>query len=82
MEMCHFLIEILYVGLIFKVFDFLNNEELEFSKGFTELHTDSYREILKGNGFDLEEVRQSIEIVHDIRNIEVSKIGEKHLFVG
>ena len=32
MEMCHFLIEILYVGLIFKVFDFLNNEELEFKK--------------------------------------------------
>lgn len=46
----------------------VDGEEIEFSKGFTDLHTLSYQEILKGNGFGLEEARKSIEIVHRIRN--------------
>lgn len=41
--------------------------ELEFSEGFTDLHTKSYEEILKGNGFGLTEARPSIELVHSIR---------------
>jgi hypothetical protein len=45
-----------------------NGDEIEFSQGFTDLHTKSYMEILKGNGFGLEEARKSIEIVHKIRN--------------
>jgi len=32
------------------------------------LHTESYRQILNGNGFGLEEVRPCIQIVYDIRN--------------
>jgi UDP-N-acetyl-2-amino-2-deoxyglucuronate dehydrogenase len=40
----------------------------EFSDGFTELHTHSYEEILKGNGFRLEETLPSIQLVHQIRN--------------
>ena len=59
----------------------INNEELEFSSGFTELHTKSYKEILKGNGFGLKDSEKSIKIVHQIRNNEISKIGEKHLFI-
>jgi len=59
----------------------VNNEEIEFSSGFTELHTDSYTEILKGNGFGLEDARPSIEIVHDIRNNELVTSGEKHPFL-
>jgi UDP-N-acetyl-2-amino-2-deoxyglucuronate dehydrogenase len=59
----------------------VNNEEIEFSSGFTELHTDSYTEILKGNGFGLEDARSSIEIVHDIRNNELVTSGEKHPFL-
>jgi UDP-N-acetyl-2-amino-2-deoxyglucuronate dehydrogenase len=43
-------------------------EELEFSEGFTDLHTKSYEEILKGNGFGLAEARPSIDLVHAIRN--------------
>jgi len=39
----------------------IDNEEFEFSEGFTELHTRSYEEILKGNGFLIEESRKSIE---------------------
>jgi UDP-N-acetyl-2-amino-2-deoxyglucuronate dehydrogenase len=59
----------------------INGEELEFSHGFTELHTESYKRILKGEGFGLEEAKQSIEIVHDIRNSAISKLGEKHPFL-
>ena len=46
----------------------IDDEEFEFSEGFTELHTRSYEEILKGNGFPIEESRKSIELVHAIRN--------------
>ena len=46
----------------------LNNENFEFSKGFTDLHTKSYEEILKGNGFRLNESKASIETVYTIRN--------------
>jgi UDP-N-acetyl-2-amino-2-deoxyglucuronate dehydrogenase len=60
----------------------INNKELEFSNGFTELHTNSYKEILLGKGFGLKEVKPSIEIVHDIRNVEIVKNGEKHPFLN
>lgn len=55
--------------------------ELEFSSGFTELHTKSYQEILKGNGFGLVDAKQSIEIVHNIRNFDLEIKREKHPFV-
>jgi UDP-N-acetyl-2-amino-2-deoxyglucuronate dehydrogenase len=59
----------------------IENEELEFSGGFTDLHTVSYQEILNGNGYGLEAPRQAIEIVHDIRNSEpVGVVGEYHPF--
>jgi UDP-N-acetyl-2-amino-2-deoxyglucuronate dehydrogenase len=57
----------------------VDGEEIEFSKGFTNLHTQSYKQILAGNGFGIEEARTSIEIVHDIRNKEVKGFkGEYH----
>lgn len=59
----------------------IENEEIEFSSGFTDLHTESYREILKGNGFGLADAKPSIEIVHDIRNKEVVLKGERHPFI-
>lgn len=46
----------------------MGGEQIEFSDGFTELHTRSYEEILKGNGFGLIEAKPSIELVHRIRN--------------
>jgi UDP-N-acetyl-2-amino-2-deoxyglucuronate dehydrogenase len=46
----------------------MEGEEIEFSDGFTDLHTRSYQEILKGNGFSLEDARPSIELAHKIRN--------------
>ena len=45
----------------------MNEEEIEFSDGFTELHTQSYAEILKGNGYGIEATRKAIEIVSNIR---------------
>jgi UDP-N-acetyl-2-amino-2-deoxyglucuronate dehydrogenase len=46
----------------------VNGELLEFSDGFTDLHTRSYEEILKGNGFGLHDAMPSIEIVSTIKN--------------
>jgi UDP-N-acetyl-2-amino-2-deoxyglucuronate dehydrogenase len=46
----------------------IDGEPIEFSDGFTELHTKSYEQILAGNGFPLMETRRSIELVHQIRN--------------
>jgi len=59
----------------------VDGEEIEFSGGFTDLHTKSYEEILKGNGFGLQEARNSIEIVSTIRHLEpVGLKGEYHPF--
>lgn len=46
----------------------MDGEEIEFSDGFTELHTKSYQSILAGEGFGLEEARPSITLAHQIRN--------------
>lgn len=57
----------------------MEGKEIEFSEGFTELHTESYRQILTGNGFSLEDSRQSIQIVSDIRNSKpIGLKGEYH----
>lgn len=45
----------------------MNGNEIEFSDGFTELHTKSYAEILAGRGFGLADARPSIELAHEIR---------------
>ena len=60
----------------------IEGEELEFSGGFTDLHTMSYQHILEGGGFGLDEARNSIEIVQAIRNADVvGAKGEYHPFV-
>lgn len=46
----------------------IDGDEFEFSAGFTELHTRSYRQILKGEGFRIGEARGCIETVSDIRH--------------
>ncbi|MBF4521096.1 Gfo/Idh/MocA family oxidoreductase [Acinetobacter towneri] len=45
----------------------IENEELEFSGGFTDLHTQSYQRILSGKGYGVEENRVAIETVEVIR---------------
>ena len=49
----------------------LDGEEIEFSGGFTDLHTLVYQQTLAGQGFGLEEAKTAIQIVHEIRAAEV-----------
>ena len=59
----------------------IEGEELEFSGGFTDLHTRVYEGIINGKGYGLEDARQAIEIVHNIRNSEpIGLKGEYHPF--
>jgi len=59
----------------------LNGDEIEFSNGFTELHTLSYHEILKGKGFSLQDAKTSVAIAAGIRNSATTTKGEKHPFI-
>ena len=57
----------------------MGNQEIEFSDGFTDLHTEMYREIIAGRGFGLLEARQSVNIVFHIRNSQtVGLTGDYH----
>lgn len=59
----------------------IEGQQLEFSEGFTDLHTISYQEILEGRGYGLEAARNSIETVYAIRNAkEMGLVGEYHPF--
>lgn len=51
----------------FKILE-IDNKIVEINNGFTDLHTQSYKEVLNGKGFHLSESRKVIELVHDIRN--------------
>lgn len=54
----------------------IDNEEVEFTQGFTDLHTAIYKNVLDGDGFGIEHARPSIELVHNIRNAKVLEIGD------
>jgi UDP-N-acetyl-2-amino-2-deoxyglucuronate dehydrogenase len=59
----------------------IEGEELEFSGGFTDLHTTSYKEILKGNGYGILDAKQAIDIVYNIRNATpIGLKGDYHPF--
>jgi len=51
----------------------IDGDAFEFSEGFTELHTESYRHIIAGTGFPLSESRRAIELVHKIRTSDLKK---------
>lgn len=57
----------------------VGGELIEFSGGFTDLHTQSYEAILDGNGFSLSDARPSIEMVSAIREMTpIPNKGEIH----
>lgn len=59
----------------------VNGGEIEFSQGFTNLHTESYKNILAGHGFGLADAKKSIETVFAIRNAQPVGIkGDFHPF--
>lgn len=61
----------------------IDGKELEFSGGFTDLHTKIYNEILSGKGFRLEAARPSIVLAHDIRNaVAVGVNPDSHPFLA
>lgn len=56
-----------------------DNNEIEFTKGFTDLHTVVYDNIMKGNGFGINDARSSIELVYKINNSEITEKSDfKH----
>lgn len=57
----------------------IDGKELEFSEGFTDLHTEVYKRTLAGKGFGISDVRPSIQLVYDINNKEVVKSPAKDL---
>lgn len=62
----------------------IEGEEVEFSEGFTDLHTEVYRKTLAGEGFGLEEARPGIEVAARVRRAEVTThgTGARHPFLG
>jgi UDP-N-acetyl-2-amino-2-deoxyglucuronate dehydrogenase len=57
----------------------VDGEEIEFSEGFADLHTLTYKEILAGRGFGLKEAQQSVETAYTIRNSKpVGLQGDYH----
>jgi UDP-N-acetyl-2-amino-2-deoxyglucuronate dehydrogenase len=54
----------------------IDGQEIEFTEGFTDLHTRVYQETLAGRGFGIEDARPSIELVHRIRNAPISKLDD------
>jgi len=57
----------------------IEGEEIEFSGGFSDLHTETYRQILAGKGYGLDEARNSVQTVYKIRNSTIQTgRGEMH----
>ncbi len=60
----------------------VDGQEIEFSSGFNDLHTVTYQHILDGNGFGIEDARESIELTDVIRNMKPAGLkGEYHPFL-
>ena len=55
----------------------IDGEEVEFSGGFTDLHTEIYRGVMEGRGFGLDAARPSIELAHDIRVSQPVGVNDK-----
>lgn len=57
----------------------MGDQDIEFSDGFADLHTEMYREIIAGRGFGLMDAKQSIDVVYQIRNAKpVGLKGDYH----
>jgi len=54
-----------------------DGEEVDLSKGFTDLHTQVYQEILAGNGHGIQDARPAIELVHKMRTDGLTRFDER-----
>jgi UDP-N-acetyl-2-amino-2-deoxyglucuronate dehydrogenase len=60
----------------------VDGKEIEFSDGFTDLHTVVYQRTLEGNGFGLEDARPAIVLAHNIREAKQGGVtSESHPFL-
>lgn len=60
----------------------VDGKDIEFSEGFTDLHTVVYQRTLEGKGFGLEDARPAISLAHDIRRAKQSGVSsESHPFL-
>lgn len=59
----------------------VDGEEVEFSGGFTDLHTEVYRRTLAGEGFGLEDTREAIRVTEEIRKLPLVTGGDRHPFL-
>ncbi len=56
-----------------------DGEDIDLSKGFTDLHTKVYENVLAGTGYGLEDARGAIELVYQIRtSVTVAGNGSTH----
>lgn len=61
----------------------IDSQDLEFSDGFVDLHTQSYAHILDGGGYPVSEARQAIEIVETLRHMDVmTGSSDRHPILG
>jgi UDP-N-acetyl-2-amino-2-deoxyglucuronate dehydrogenase len=56
-----------------------DGDELEFSGGFTDLHTVSYQEILAGRGYGLEDARHCVETVDKMRSGKITQGSKEEI---
>jgi UDP-N-acetyl-2-amino-2-deoxyglucuronate dehydrogenase len=56
----------------------VDGKEIEFSGGFTDLHTVTYQNILQGNGYGIDDARESIELTDYVRNTEPSGLKDDY----
>lgn len=56
----------------------IDGREVEFSEGFGDLHTETYRQVLAGCGFGLKDVRPAVEMAHGIRNAPLAPLGQAY----
>lgn len=57
----------------------VDGREIEFSEGFTDLHTRVYEQILAGDGFGIDTARPSIELTSSIREaVPGAGVAEAH----
>jgi len=59
----------------------VDGEEIEFSGGFTDLHTEVYRRTMAGQGFGLEDTRQAIRTTEQIRTFDLGGKAPRHPFL-
>lgn len=55
----------------------VDGEQVEFSEGFTDLHTATYRDVLAGGGFGLQDARPAVELVHRIRHSTAAPVESR-----